>query len=57
MLGKGFPHRPPQRPGADAVDDHGAVEPGEQGVVEVGVQPLERSLDALAVKVERRRDA
>ena len=52
MLGERLAHRAPQRPGADAMDDHDRVEPGEQRVVEVGVQPLERGLDPLAVEVE-----
>ena len=52
VLGQRLAHRASERPGADAVDDHDAVEAGEQRIVEMGVQPLERSLDPLAMEVE-----
>ena len=57
MLGQRLAHRAPERPGADAVDDHDLVETGEQRIVEMGVQSLERSLDPLAVEVEAGCDA
>ena len=43
----------PQRAGSDAVDDHDRVEPGEEGVVEVGMQPLECRFDPFAMEVKR----
>ena len=54
MLGERLPHRPTERAGADAVDDDDLVEPGQQRIVEVGIQSFDRGLDPLAVKVEAR---
>ncbi len=42
-------------PGPGAVHDRHAVEPGEQRLVEVRVQLLERGLDPLPAQAERRR--
>ena len=52
VLRQCVPDGPPQRSGADPVDNDDAVEPGQQGVVQVGVEALERGFDALTVEVE-----
>ena len=54
VLGQRLAHRTTERAGADAVDDDDLVEPGQQRIVEVGIQSLDRGLDPLAVKVEAR---
>ena len=57
MLGQRLAHRSPQRPGTDAVHDHDLVETGEQRIVQMGIQSLERRLHPLAVEVEAGCDA
>jgi hypothetical protein len=57
VLGQRLTYRAPERPGPDAVHDHDLVETGEQRIVEMGVESLERSFNPLAVEVEAGCDA
>ena len=54
VLAERLAHGSTQCPGTDAVHDDDAVEPGEQGVVKVGLEALQGGLHPFAVQVQRR---